>query len=287
MKLADITFSTNHIVRLISTLVVWLHLRAGISRNVANLLLQAIQLIISAILALVETSLVLSGVNMSLPKFKIPQDVRTAYRNHFTEPIISRTVCCPKCFSIFSSGGNNIIPQKCQWKASPRSRSCNTNLWKLSSTPKGPKWVPKCLYTTQSFDAWLKVFLSRKIIDTSLEETFRKRRGNSTAAFGATMHDVQDSPAWKNLFRVDDSPHKLVFGLYVDWFNPFTNKIAGKFQLMAIIHVARTSSYCVNRKKGFMWYNCFILLKLATTSSISAREYFCSWSYYRSNSSYS
>ncbi len=217
------------IIRLISTLAVWLHLQAGVSRKVANMLLKAFQLIITVTLTLVETSLGLSGINVSLPKLRIPQDVRTAYQNHFTEPEISRTVCCPKCFSIFSAGGNNTIPQKCQWKSSPRSRPCNTDLWKLSNTAKGPKWVPKCLYTTQSFDSWLKFFLSREIIDTSLSQTFQKRQNNSSAAYGATMHDVQDSPAWKNLFRVDDSAHKLVFGLYIDWFNPFTNKIAGKF----------------------------------------------------------
>jgi hypothetical protein len=41
------------------------------------------------------------------------------------------------------------------------------------------------------------------------------------------MHDVHDSPAWKDLYAFGPSPYHLIFGLYVDWFNPFTNKIAG------------------------------------------------------------
>ncbi len=120
------------------------------------------------------------------------------------------------------------IPKTCQWKASPRSRPCNTELWKTQNTRKGPKLVPKCLYSTQSFDEWLKHFLSRKVIDDALVETFHQRNNHMHVPFGGDMHDVQDSPAWKDLHNSGDSPYKLTFGLYVDWFNPFTNKIAGE-----------------------------------------------------------
>jgi hypothetical protein len=42
------------------------------------------------------------------------------------------------------------------------------------------------------------------------------------------MCDLQDSPAWQDLTGIFSTPHHLVFGIYVDWFNPFTMKIAGK-----------------------------------------------------------
>jgi hypothetical protein len=52
------------------------------------------------------------------------------------------------------------------------------------------------------------------------------------AAFGADMHDIQDSPAWQDLTGLFPTPYHLVFGIYIDWYNPFTNKIAGKLILL-------------------------------------------------------
>jgi len=209
---------------MICVLIVWLHIRAGVSRSVANRILHAIQLILSTTLHLIEAALSSSGINISLSKIVLPRDIRTAYRHHFSEPDITRTACCPKCFSLFP----RPIPWHCNWRASPRSNKCNTELWKVQNTQHGPKWVPRCLYTTQSFDSWLRSFLSRPEIETSLEETFRRRKDYPTA-FGADMNDIQDSPAWKALYTSLLSPFQLLFGIYIDWFNPFTNKIAGLY----------------------------------------------------------
>lgn len=218
-----IDFSVAPIAKMVCILVAWLHIRAGVSRSLANLILQALQVILSTTLHLIQVALKSSGVNVKLSAFELPRDVRTAYQLHFTEPKIIRTACCPQCFSLIPQP----IPWRCQWKASPRSRPCNTELWKSQNTPNGPKWVPRRLFTTQSFDSWLQLFLSQKIIEDSLIETFNRRMNHPPAAFGAEMTDIQDSPAWGDLHGFMQSPYHLTFGIYVDWFNPFTNKIAG------------------------------------------------------------
>lgn len=219
-----VDFPAAHIVQMICVLVIWLHNRAGVSRSVTNRILHGIQLIISATLCLVEAALASSGFTVKLGSIKLPHDIRTAYRLHCSEPVIIRTACCPQCFSLYSTP----IPSRCPWKASPRSRPCNTELWMTRNTPKGPKRIPQRLYTTQCFDSWLQFFLSCQVIEDALCESFHARQNHQPAVFGAIMKDIQDSPAWQDLLGFSQSPYHLCFGIYVDWFNPFTNKIAGK-----------------------------------------------------------
>jgi hypothetical protein len=134
----DINFSATLIIKMVCLLVIWLHSRAGVSRAVTNKVLQAIQVIISATLYLVGIALMSSGFAVKLSNVKLPHDVCTAYQLHCPEPEIIQTACCPWCFSLFP----HLIPWKCQWKESPRSHACNTNLWKIQNTWNGPKWVP-------------------------------------------------------------------------------------------------------------------------------------------------
>ena len=42
------------------------------------------------------------------------------------------------------------------------------------------------------------------------------------------MHSIWDSPAWQSLGNFTTINGNLTFSYYIDWFNPFTNKIAGK-----------------------------------------------------------
>lgn len=97
-------------------------------------------------------------------------------------------------------------------------------------TRNGITQVPKRLYATQSFEDWLKFFLSRRIIEDELVKTFNNRRNNPYTT-DHEMHDVHDSPAWHDFQDSADTPYRLVFGLYGDWFNPFGNRIAGKLLL--------------------------------------------------------
>lgn len=233
---AGIDYPVADIVKLICIFAVWLHIRAGVSRSVANKILKAIQIIFSFALRSIEIALLAAGVSVKLADIQVPQDIRTAYQHYHTEPDIIRTACCPKCYTSYST---HPIPWRCHWRASPRSYPCNTELWESRNTQKGPKWIPKRLYTTQSFDSWLAFFLSRQVIEDNLIDTFRHHQ-DRPPIFGGYMHDIQDSPAWADL-TASGTPYGLIFGTYVDWFNPFTNKIGG-----ANVSCGAIVLYCLN-----------------------------------------
>lgn len=193
------------------------------SREAANIILKAIHFILSTIFNFLQVALALNGIQIKLPEIQIPHDLRTAYHIHSSEPDIIRTSCCPKCYTIYTG----TIPLHCSWRESPRARVCNTELWRLQNFGRTPRSVPKTLYNTQNFESWLHFFLSRRSIEDHLEGTFLR----TPASFGQEMHDLQDSPAWKDLQDFLSHRYHLVFGLYIDWFNPYANKIAGMLQI--------------------------------------------------------
>lgn len=160
---------------------------------------------------------------MSIPqKIGIPSDIRTVYSHSGLDPEIIRILCCPKCFKQYPTGG---VLLKCTWKRSPRSRPCGADLYIQRQTLDGSKQVAKCLFTTQSFESWLTFLLSRSQIDQGLQQTFAKSQNPHNAG---RMHDIHDSPIWNTFRGFLQSRYHLVFAMYIDWFNPFTNKIAGK-----------------------------------------------------------
>lgn len=111
--------------RLCCTLVVWLYLRAGVSRKIANVILRSLKLIIATVFSLI--SMVLRdtvAINLALNPPSIPIDICTALKLHRIEPEIIRTMCCPKCHWVYG----NDAPERCTWRESPRSRLCNESI---------------------------------------------------------------------------------------------------------------------------------------------------------------
>ncbi len=214
------------IEKLVCATVVWLYIRAGASRSVANSILRAIRCIITIVFTLLVTALAIQGVTLKVPIVGIPHDIRTAYSRHFSAPKCKRLVCCPECFMIFTCPEKDI-PKTCPWKPSRRARACGANLWKQQRTRKGVKMVPACKYTIQMFEPWLKFFSGRKEIDDALHETYRKQTEQPPTS-DTEIFDVQDSPAFRNLFQDQPSPYNLIFGIYIDWFSVFKMKIAGE-----------------------------------------------------------
>lgn len=213
------------VVQLCCTLVAWLTLNGGLSRRTANITLQSMRLIVITTIQVLFGVLRASGFNLPVPNFDLPTDVRSIYAQGL-QPDITQTPCCPKCFRSYQEQN---MPPKCTYKRSQRAKPCDAQLWKQRRTRNSVKQVPKCYYRTQSFESWLRFFLSRQDIEDHLEESFIRNSNEFQGAHTGPMHDIQDSPAWRTLRNYLKTRYHLVFSFYIDWFNPFTNKIAGEF----------------------------------------------------------
>jgi hypothetical protein len=212
------------IINFCCILVIWLHLKAGVSRKIANIVLKAIQFILTAQLGLIQIALEAQlGTEIKLPEIQLPQDVRTAFRTQFPEPKIQRTACCPKCFTLYPD--LSTMPEFCTHKDTPLSWVCDAPLYrkeKQERIDRGLKPLPRTWYNTQNFRSWLEWFLSQPEVEDHLQSTFER-----TATAGTEMYNFQDSPAWAGTKEFRTSKYHLVFAWYIDWFNPFTNKISG------------------------------------------------------------
>jgi hypothetical protein len=97
-------------------------------------------------------------------------------------------------------------------------------------TANGPHSTPKRRFYTQSLREWLKFFLSRPGIEDIIDQSYQHEPNPHV------MGCLWDSPAWQDLpGNFSTTPGNLTFNIYIDWFNPFTNKIAGKTVSAGII----------------------------------------------------
>lgn len=194
----------------------WLHLVAGLSRAAAGHVLKVLQIVIQ--LAMHLGGLLASSPSNSIPSLRLPHDVRTAIKALSIEPVIIRSICCSKCFKQYNL---DSLPEVCLRRETPRSKPCLKQLWTTRVTARGPERVPKRLYNTQSFEDWLKFFLSRPGIEDLIDKSYQHKPTQ-------IMTSIWDSPAWKSLGTFTSQYGNLTFSFFIDWFNPLTNKTAGK-----------------------------------------------------------
>ncbi|KAJ6474087.1 hypothetical protein DFH09DRAFT_1109715 [Mycena vulgaris] len=67
-----------------------------------------------------------------------------------------------------------------------------------------------------------------KEYNKSIEDYLAKAFQRPATADHEEMSDLQDNPHWKNLKNQGKDKYNLVFGLYIDWFNPQGNRIESK-----------------------------------------------------------
>jgi hypothetical protein len=212
---SDFRNATRSLVSDIWALTAWLYLRGGIGRERASKVMKIM-------FKIVQQGIQIGRRFSTIPDGTIPvtNDARTAVSALSLDPVLQRTVCCPACFAPYLMEN---IPKNCPRRETPRSRPCGEPLLMERQTRSGPKQVPRRLYTTQSLHAWLEHFLMRPGIEDLLDQSYRRRTQDGY------MRDIWESPAWCSLpGSFATTCGNLTFSYYIDWFNPLTNKIAGK-----------------------------------------------------------
>ncbi|KAF6741488.1 hypothetical protein DFP72DRAFT_862125 [Ephemerocybe angulata] len=207
------------IYALLCILATWLHLSAGLSREATNMVLKICGIVIAMALRLsallhdpppndqsvkkgsLANSSSPSAVAESLKK-SLPTDVRTAITALSIEPTIDRAVCCPRCLARYKLEN---LPEKCYWREIRGHAHATSRFGQHALLEMVPFW------------------LSQPGTEDAIAKSYTHQRSP-----GPQMRSIWDSPAWKSLGNFTTTEGNLTFTFYIDWFNPLTNKIAGK-----------------------------------------------------------
>jgi hypothetical protein len=228
-----------------------LHTLASISRSEAGLILSSFRAAIYGAFLFSNASKTLTQAQKILLK-EMPLDVRTAIKQLDIEPDITIYACCPSCFALYPptpASHLHSYPERCNNQSVSTASICGTALLKKKKHALGGL-VPIKTFAKQSFDSWIGQLLSRPGLEEAMEGAWRSSAdGVWTDIMQAPAIQQFRGPDNETLFSVqkDGSLH-LVFSLFIDWFNPFGNKKAGKSHSVGAIYLA-----CLNLPDGLRY----------------------------------
>ncbi|KAF9231881.1 hypothetical protein BU15DRAFT_67959 [Melanogaster broomeanus] len=206
-----------------------------------------------------------------------PKDIRAIIQDFDLAPDVTTYACCTDCFSLYRPAllrGIPRYPTHCTFRETPTSRACNARLVHpdkvkhavrknqsdMPNTPLRP-------FEYQSLVSWIGRLLARPGIEKVIAETTASSmiQGLWNRTFRVTMRDVWDASIFREFKGQDQRPFceapageaRLIFSLFVDWFNPFGNKQAGH-----------------NASVGAMY---MALKKTAGLAAVTSKEGFCSF----------
>ena len=160
-----------------------------------------------------------------------------------------KKICCPTCFSLYKypKQAKDGIRNRQSLRSLPDQHCktilmgsygvqmpCQTSLWAQEKNKK--TYYPAKLFFHQSLKEWIATRLLWPDFEHLLESHFQHTSPSSNSSFS----DIWDGKMWKEFKDKDqrvftDTKGHLVFGLYLDWVNPYGLKPSGKSISIGVI----------------------------------------------------
>ncbi|MBW0504896.1 hypothetical protein O181_044611 [Austropuccinia psidii MF-1] len=242
--------NSSDLIQMILGFMAWLYLSVGVSRERCHIAREFLVKIIGLLQA--------NNYNSAIDK-EIPKDIRTIVKQLNVTPEIHKHVCCPLCYSVYDF---ETSPFDCGYQEFPHSTPCGESLFPplyikpfpcmtkqsqhLQHPPKPLKdCIPFSMYITQNFVNCLKWFIPQ--MEDSIDDWRQEVQAETNS-----ISDYQHSNAWKSLYppfqTSQESLMALSFSLFVDWFNPLTNKLAGRQVSLGVLALN-----CLNLPPAKRW----------------------------------
>ncbi|CDO76809.1 hypothetical protein BN946_scf185033.g6 [Trametes cinnabarina] len=230
-----------------------LHAVASVSRPYSNFVLATLRVLLHGAFVYCNRTSSADPSALSAPQRDIvntiPKDVRTALKALGIAPDFLRYATCPRCFQIYppnQSRPNDPYPHHCTFSETDKD-VCGSPLIVAREAKRQGQGASSLAhraikpYPYRTFKSWLAALFSRPDIEHLLERSWDR-----AASPGGRWTDIFQAPGIRQ-FRGPDGKLfsqepagacHLVFSLFVDWFNPFGNKKAGKSHSVGAIYLA-------------------------------------------------
>lgn len=176
----------------------------------------------------------------------IPRDIRSVMTHLEVEPHITKYAACPSCSCLYAPSSNtaNPYPKYCTHAETDCPPCGALPVKKEHDPPTNHRphmtWSLLRPYPYHSVLSWIAGLFAWKELERVVESAWDR-----PAASGTSWTDILQAPALTS-FRGPDCELfsrqsgmnvNLVFGLYIDWFNPGSNKQAGKSRSLSAIYL--------------------------------------------------
>jgi len=179
---------------------------------------------------------------------KWPTDIRTASQAIDLDPELLLYANCMECCALYPPDSSGQYPDWCTYRETQGSKACGRPLTTVSREDGLPHAIK--LFGYQSLKAWLGRLLSRPGIEKAITDMTSQRCQPLFSRIQkpwtpGPIKDIWDADVFRTFKGPDgrlwlDAPPgeaRLIFSLFVDWFNPFGNKAAGKSASVGAIYM--------------------------------------------------
>ncbi|KAG8685509.1 hypothetical protein FRC09_014699 [Ceratobasidium sp. 395] len=214
-------------------LVAIIHCMMGVARDHCNLILKCLRCILRTAANMQNTRAQIFASNHIDP---IPTTLPTALNYLSLQDGLDFYVVCPSCDTLYKEDNATEIPGKCSF-VNLDGLLCDAELYTEHYRGNYTWKTPLRRFSHEPLESWLARFLARPDIEDMLESTCPLCQETCSDVWGAWYMSNFPGGGEKNFFQCSANELRLSFLVYHDFFNPYTNKIAGKQRSVGIIIV--------------------------------------------------
>lgn len=234
-------------------MTVFLHTIAHVSRSNMGFVLATLKVIFYGCFVYCHASSRLSPARIDKILNAVPADIRTVLSELNIEPDFTRYASCPRCRATYAPDPDNPArpyPRRCTFQETDKP-PCNKKLiFRQVHAPSNPRQSERVTYNPirpypyRPINSWLAEMFQRPHLARLVKDAWKPAGTGTTSK--SIWADIWDAPVLRRFLGPDgrtpfsDQPENaahLVFSLFIDWFNPFGNKAAGKSHSIGAIYL--------------------------------------------------
>ncbi|KAG9099708.1 hypothetical protein FRC06_004926 [Ceratobasidium sp. 370] len=220
------------VVFAVVVLISIIHCMMGVARDHCNFILQCLRFILGLVAKMQDSQH--AHIFASNHIDPIPATLPTALQYIGLQDDLDSYVVCPACDTLYKEDDTTDIPERCSY-VNLDGAVCGAELFALQYRGNHTWKTPLRRFSHQPLESWLSRFLNRPDIEEMLEGTCPLNQEPCYNIWGAEYLSNFPGNGQPSFFQCSSDELRLAFLVYHDFFNPYTNKIAGKQRSIGLI----------------------------------------------------